>query len=287
MLEESGPNIRKSEYGGISGGPVFTLAGERHYSERSKSRLSLIQEQQLNIPRSSGGLVHYLDLANMREMIQTTKEPSYQSTLGMVTNQCLPVIHSGGWTWLMAGDPFVPNFDVDDSVSFRIISTALHINTHLLLHEMSASIKIASHSHDERIARIMWAAHILFYLTKTQSHNKQPQDTKNNAGCDDGDTDESSDNGTDYETERTVILSSPRASIREKFLDCIAQLLSPCKGWDGVTATAIREGEDGVEVDVASNDGFLSREGRYCTRLERYLAGCNEGMYATGVLMVA
>lgn len=90
-----------------------------------------------------------------------------------------------------------------------------------------------------------------------------------------------------------MIVSNPRASVYEKFLDCIAQLLSPCKGWNGVTATAIREREDGVEVDVARNDGFISHGDRvdsaiisYCTRLEGYIAGCNEGMYATGDLRV-
>ncbi|RJE17542.1 hypothetical protein PHISCL_10122 [Aspergillus sclerotialis] len=149
---------------------------------------------------------------------------------------------------------------------------------------MSVFLKTASHSHNERIARIIWAAHMLFYLTNTQSHNRQPQDTKNNGECDDRDTNEPSDNETDYETERAVILSGSRTPIRRKFLDCIAQLLSPCKGWNGVTATAIREGEDGVEVDVARNDGFFSRGDRadsavitYCTRLEGYLAGCDEG----------
>lgn len=98
-------------------------------------------------------------------------------------------------------------------------------------------------------------------------------------------TDESSDSETDYETDKNVILSDPRNSVRRKFLDCIAQLLSPCKGRNGVTATAIREGEDGIKVDVARNDGFLSDEDRfdgeimaYCKMLEEYLAGSAGGM---------
>lgn len=62
------------------------------------------------------------------------------------------------------------------------------------------------------------------------------------------DTDDSSDGETDCETEKNAILSGPQDSVRRKFLGCIAQMLSPCKGWDGVTATAMREGEDGVEV---------------------------------------
>lgn len=158
---------------------------------------------------------------------------------------------------------------------------------------MSSSLKRVHYFDDERIARVTWASHILSYLTNTQSHGKEPRDTRNNTECDNSDTDEPSDTETNYETQRTVILSPPRTSIREKFLDCIAQLLSPCKGWDGVTATAIREGEDGVEVDVVRNDGFLSYGDRvrgavinYSTMLEEYLAGCNGAMYATLVLMV-
>lgn len=136
--------------------------------------------------------------------------------------------------------------------------------------------------HEECIARVVWAAHILSYLTNNRNH-AELHEAENNAERD-SDTDERSDCETDYETEKTVILSGPRYSVRRKFLDSIAQLLSPCKGWDGVTATAIREGEDGVEVDIARNDAFLSDEDRfdsevvgYCKMLEKYLAGSAGG----------
>jgi hypothetical protein len=109
--------------------------------------------------------------------------------------------------------------------SFGILNLS---TTTYLLHKMPASLKTVSYPDDERIARIIWASHILFYLTKTQSHSKQHQDTGISAVCVDGDTNELSDSETDYETERTVILSGSRASVCEKFLDCIAQLLSPC-----------------------------------------------------------
>jgi hypothetical protein len=112
----------------------------------------------------------------------------------------------------------------------------------------------------ECFARVVWAVHILYYLTKTRSHEELLEAESNvESGSD---TDDSSDDEIDYNTENKVILSGPQDSIRRKFLACIAQLLSPCKGWDGVTATAIREGEDGVEVDIARNDGFLS--GGFC-----------------------
>ncbi|RHZ69172.1 hypothetical protein CDV55_107132 [Aspergillus turcosus] len=139
--------------------------------------------------------------------------------------------------------------------------------------------------HEESITRVVWAAHILSCLTNTRYHEEQHEvdDAER-----DGDTDEPSDCETDYETVETAVLSGTRDSIRRKFLDCIAQLLSPCKGWDGVTATAIREGEDRVEVDIARNDGFLLDEDcfgsetvGYCKMLEEYLAGSAGGTNET------
>lgn len=136
---------------------------------------------------------------------------------------------------------------------------------------------------EESHARVFWAAQILYYLTKDRSHEELLK-AENTVGSG-SHTDDSSDHETDYETQKNMILSGPRDSIRQKFLDCIAQLLSPCKGWDGVTATAIREGEDGVEVDIARNDGFLSDEDcfdseimEYCKMLEEYLEGNTGGM---------
>ncbi|KAL4876938.1 hypothetical protein BJY04DRAFT_210300 [Aspergillus karnatakaensis] len=147
---------------------------------------------------------------------------------------------------------------------------------------MAGSNRALTYPHEESIARVVWAAHILSYLTNKRNH-EELYDVGNNAQRD-SDTDELSDCDTDYETEKTVVLSGPRDSVRRKFLDCTAQLLSPCKGWDGVTATAIREAEDGVEVDIAGNDGFHSgADGMdcqlvgYCKMLEDYLAGSAKG----------
>lgn len=133
---------------------------------------------------------------------------------------------------------------------------------------------------EEYIAHVVWAAHILSYLTKKRSHNELPQPQAE--GDEDLECSES-----DAETERTVFLQGPRESIRSKFLDCIAQLLSRSKGWENVTATALREREDFVEVDIARNDCFgMARNGRpgqhvyafgraeadYCRKLEAYLS---------------
>ena len=135
--------------------------------------------------------------------------------------------------------------------------------------------------HDERIAHVVWAAHILSYLTNNRSHVElqQPNDAQEDEELDLGDE--------DAETERMAVLQGPRESIRSKFLDCVAQLLSPSKGWESVTATALREREDSVEVDVARNDCFgLTRKVRpgqhryefrnaeadYCEKLKFYMS---------------
>ncbi|KAJ5642342.1 hypothetical protein N7490_006342, partial [Penicillium lividum] len=78
----------------------------------------------------------------------------------------------------------------------------------------------------------------------------------------------------------------------KRFLNCIAQLLSPCKRWDWVTAAAIREGEEEVVVDITRNNGFVSDEDNeimsYCKMLEKYLdsstrAGMGSNMTATSL----
>lgn len=148
---------------------------------------------------------------------------------------------------------------------------------------MAGSHRTSLYPQEESLARIVWAAHILYYLTKNQNHEELLEAENNLEYA--SDTDDSSDHETDYETKKNMILSGPRYSIRQKFLDFIAQLLSPCKGWNGVTATAIREGEDGVEVVITRNDGFCLDEDCfdseirvYCKMLEEYLGGSTGGM---------
>lgn len=119
-----------------------------------------------------------------------------------------------------------------------------------MLKVMVESHRENSPGHEERIARVVWATHILYYLTENRSHNELQQ-------TDAADEEESLEyKELDVETETAVVLQSSKESIRSKFLDCIAQLLSPSKGWKSVTATALREWEDFVEIDVARNDCF-------------------------------
>ena len=70
---------------------------------------------------------------------------------------------------------------------------------------------------------------------------------------------------SDAATERMACLSWSQESIRFRFLDCAAQLLSPSKGWEYVTATALRERDDFVEIDVARNDCFGPTRGDWST----------------------
>ena len=133
--------------------------------------------------------------------------------------------------------------------------------------------------YEERTARVVWAAHILSYLTKTRSHIElqQPDAVEEEEGLDCGEL--------NADTERAAVLQCPRESIRSKFLDYIAQLLSPYKGWENVTATAFSERGDFVEIDVARNDcfgiarnsgpgehmyGFGRVEAEYCRKLGDY-----------------
>lgn len=131
-------------------------------------------------------------------------------------------------------------------------------------------------TYEERVACVVWAAHILSYLTSKRSHAEPHQH--------DVDTEEFENCGTDYGTDETVVLTNPNESVRQKFLDGIAQLLSSSKGWDGVTAAALREREDFVELDVARNDCFISNKNGlgdevtdYCKKLEQYLGPSARG----------
>lgn len=133
-------------------------------------------------------------------------------------------------------------------------------------------------------AHITWAAHILAGLTNTRKY-LSPSDVSD---------DEENDNNesSDAATERNVILQSPKALIASKFLDCFAQLFSPSKGWSYVTATALREREDFVEIDIARNDcfgiectqsrcEFRGKEALLCNGLRDYLssAGSQAGRF--------
>ncbi|MCJ1384572.1 hypothetical protein MMC17_007689 [Xylographa soralifera] len=105
-------------------------------------------------------------------------------------------------------------------------------------------------------ARVIWATHILWFL----SANRSQQDLvlKDLDDCDEEGLDNFGDDATD--TKNLGLLTSSDEGIKIKFLNGIAELLSPAKGWNYVSATALRESEDSVEVDLVRNGGFGNKE---------------------------
>jgi hypothetical protein len=125
---------------------------------------------------------------------------------------------------------------------------------------------------EDRTARIIWAGHILSYLTRNQSNIRlqglqRAQATKNEEEEDEEEELHDDQLDSDAATERIACLSGPPESIRFRFLDCAAQLLSPSKGREYVTATALREREDFVGIDVARNDCFGPTRGDWSTNV--------------------
>lgn len=148
---------------------------------------------------------------------------------------------------------------------------------------------------EDRTARIIWAGHILSYLTRNQS-NIRLQGLQRAQAIEDEEEEEEvlhdDQLDSDAATERMACLSGSLESIRFRFLDCAAQLLSPSKGWEYVTATALRERENFVEIDVARNDCFGPTRGdwsasvgadsgaveeEYFRKFEKYMATAGPG----------
>lgn len=154
------------------------------------------------------------------------------------------------------------------------------------------------HSHSpsgaNRIAQVTWAIHTLSCLTKQSHHVESQQDISIISLPDEEDEEAIEIYG---DTKVTPVINTIPDSIRHKFLNCIAQILSPAKGGAHVTATALRESDSAVEVYVARNDcfnmngiafEFPEREQRYCEELEYYLsfAGRRRGYYRAVVLSI-
>jgi hypothetical protein len=121
----------------------------------------------------------------------------------------------------------------------------------------------------ERPTRIIWAAHILKYLSGDRCHTRSGSaDIKvSSAGvAPDGEDpvggkSDSDDDGMDTVTERAAVLSRTHIDIQRTFLDALAELLSPRKGWDHVTATSLREHGGRVTITVSRNDAFGRKKG--------------------------
>lgn len=114
-----------------------------------------------------------------------------------------------------------------------------------------ADIETAHHVHGEEcFPRVLWANCILWYLYKLRSQTGIVSSNSDEAQLsfyDDGDED------LEIQSTAATVLADSDEEVRMKFLDCLAELLSPVEGGDSVTATALRENEDYVEVHVARN----------------------------------
>ncbi|KAK0721105.1 hypothetical protein B0H67DRAFT_609555 [Lasiosphaeris hirsuta] len=93
---------------------------------------------------------------------------------------------------------------------------------------------------------------------------------------DNGDSEDDLDDDPDIDSiiasEAPDHLTAHDEPIRRKFLNCVAELLAHTKGGKHVTATALREKENSVEVDVAKNTPFSVEDDKWLASLSHFLA---------------
>ncbi|KAK4168118.1 hypothetical protein QBC43DRAFT_309729 [Cladorrhinum sp. PSN259] len=122
----------------------------------------------------------------------------------------------------------------------------------------------------DEYARLVWASHILSYLYQ---HKSIPSGPEPRGEDDDDDDDDFDDSFAGNTIAPTIPLNAYDPSLREKFLNGVAELLSHTKGGSHVTAAALREREDCVEVDIARNGPFDSSDDDYLKALTSFLRG--------------
>lgn len=139
---------------------------------------------------------------------------------------------------------------------------------------MAGSIANSAIIYSDQLARIIWASQILHLLTSERAQVSLLLPEAEREAVDLGDEDDEDDE-TPFDSDVATIIadleSGQGVKVRQSFLDCIAELLACANGWAYVTATALREREDNVEVDVARNIGFEVRDEEYQSLLQRHL----------------
>ncbi len=138
---------------------------------------------------------------------------------------------------------------------------------------MEASSATAS----KELCRVVWASHILSYLNPyTDAVSGSQERNPSQPNGDHLDSGEETEVEEEDDGERASLdndtLTPYDPDIRKKFLNAIAELLSHTKGGANVTATALRENEDSIEVDLARNGGFQQSDEQYLVSLEAFLA---------------
>lgn len=124
----------------------------------------------------------------------------------------------------------------------------------------------------DELARVVWASRILLLLnSNTITAPEGPSLSKQDVN-DDSAVDSDDDLDQDFDSMDAELLTANSEALRRKFLDCVCELLAHTKGGKFVTAAALREKEDEVEVDIAQNNGLDAEARTYLDLLKQFLA---------------
>jgi hypothetical protein len=156
-----------------------------------------------------------------------------------------------------------------------------------MLKSIQPTMQSATRKASDELAHVVWASVILSlqnpYTTTTSgddsSHRNQESLDKDREYDEDSDTESVDDSAEDLASIEAGQLAGTGDRLRQKFLDCISELLAYTKGGKYVTATALREKEDQVEVDIARNSDFTTSDTEYLALLERFLAMQGDGRF--------
>ncbi|CAI7607135.1 unnamed protein product [Penicillium bialowiezense] len=137
-------------------------------------------------------------------------------------------------------------------------------------------MKIPSPKAIDEVAKVVWASHILSYwnpyTTPESDKPLQPKHTPSDDEITDDDEDYDDSPDTDNTSTDTAVLAVSDEALREKFLNSISELLAHTKGGKHVTAAALREKEDSIEIDIARNTGFGREDNNFLSSLARFLS---------------
>jgi hypothetical protein len=140
----------------------------------------------------------------------------------------------------------------------------------------------------DELAHVVWASVILSLqnphtITTTgdgPSHRNQESLAEDREYEEDSDTDSVDDSTEDLASMEAGQLAGTGDKLRQKFLDCISELLEHTKGGKYVTATTLREKEEQIEVEIARNSDFTTDDKKYLASLERFLAMQGDGRFS-------
>lgn len=137
-------------------------------------------------------------------------------------------------------------------------------------------MKKASPKAIDEVAKVVWASHILSYwnpyTTTVSDKSLQPKHTPSDDEITEDDEDYYDSPDTDKISIDTTFLAVGDENLREKFLNSISELLAHTKGGKYVTAAALREKEDSIEIDIARNTGFGREDNNFLSSLTRFLS---------------